>query len=201
MTLVCYVCCYCAGPNCGHAEHANGLLCDAYGHDSDICSSARAHFNVFCSETSMVAEATLGESMSIGQATYGSTAAKPAYSSSASYASDAKDAVKAVETAVDDAAQKADRGAALGRKMAPVLASCKDSDAAAHTKCDGHMDAARAKFKAHAAKYAAAKERKQKQDKAEAEKKAASSYTSAQKVDVENGKAYASAAGDLYADL
>merc|ERR1711871_1470331 len=170
------------GPNCGKAEHASGLLCNAYGHDSDICSSARAHFDVYCSESSMVEEAELGEAMSTyegrrgARATYSSTAGAKQYASGANPdASGAKPPVEEVTKSVEEGAKGSDRADALNKKLA----------------------AARSNFQAHAKKYAEAKERKQKQDKAEAEKKAAASYTSGEKKDIENGKAYASAAGDL----
>merc|ERR1711939_204999 len=194
------------GPNCGKAEHANGLLCNAYGHDSDICSSARAHFDVYCSESSMVEEAELGEAMSTYEgrrgATYSSTAGAKQYASGANPdASGAKQPVEEVTKSVEEGAKGSDRADALNKKMAPVLQVCRDADAAAHSACDGKLAAARSNFQAHAKKYAEAKERKQKQDKAEAEKKAAASYTSGEKKDIENGKAYASAAGDLAADL
>merc|ERR1711959_56175 len=194
------------GPNCGRAEHANGLLCNAYGHDSDICSSARAHFDVYCSESNLVEEAELGEAMSTygapATSTYSSTAGAKQYASGANPdASGAKQAVEEVTKSVEEGAKKTDRAGALNKKMAPVLQACRDADAAAHAACDSKLAAARSNFQAHAKKYAEAKERKQKQDKAEAEKKAAASYTSGEKQDIENGKAYASAAGDLAADL
>merc|ERR1712196_689225 len=195
------------GPNCGKAEHANGLLCNAYGHDSDICSSARAHFDVYCSESSMVEEAELGEAMSTyegrrGARAYSSTAGAKQYASGANPdASGAKQPVEEVTKSVEEGAKGSDRADALNKKMAPVLQACRDADAAAHSACDGKLAAARSNFQAHAKKYAEAKERKQKQDKAEAEKKAAASYTSGEKKDIENGKAYASAASDLAADL
>merc|ERR1719498_1830370 len=152
------------GPNCERAAHANGLLCNAYGHDSDICSSARAHFDVYCSESSLVEEAELGEAMS----TYG---APVTYSSTAGEKQYASGAVEEVTKSVEEAAKKTDRAGALNKKMAPVLQACRDADAAAHAACDSKLAAARSNFQAHAKKYAEAKERKQKQDKAEAEKK------------------------------
>merc|ERR1711871_491660 len=108
------------GPNCGRAEHANGLLCNAYGHDSDICSSARAHFDVYCSESNLVEEAELGEAPATS--TYSSTAGAKQYASGANPdASGAKQAVEEVTKSGEEGAKKTDRAGALNKKMAPVL--------------------------------------------------------------------------------
>jgi len=141
-------------------------------------------------------------SWELGEAAYSS-----GYKSGAAEMTAAAAEEKAMEKVIDAGvaegakAGKADRAGALNAKMQPVLDACKDGDAVAHKNCDGKLAAARATFKAHANKYAAAKERKQKQQKAEAEATKAASYTSGEKKDIDSAQKYASAAGDAQLDL
>ena len=140
---------FAAKTNCGHAAHANKMLCKAYGENSPLCMGARAQHRVECSSSGpVIPHFNLGEDV---------------------HMLDTEDPM-AAEVEADAAA---DDKNSLTRAMTPVIAQCKVLDSKSRTQCTKLLEEAKKGFQTNVMAIKIAKEQKNIEDEWIAKKLAA----------------------------
>jgi len=150
--------------DCSKAHRANGMLCDAYGHGSSICTGAHAQYNMECDDGNGSPHAKLGEGLQHTQI--------DARWENPLALGDAQDAT--TQQPQEDGPPNMDAPPNMQAQdvegaLEPIVSSCSASYEVSHNVCGKQLEDTTLKFKMDAALQAAKAEKEAEQAAAEEE--------------------------------